>query len=241
VSVRDAGTNQLITSDSVQLVYADAGVVRGLKVGFIPSFDQTIEHSLKALGVTANQLSVADVQSGDLKAYGTIIIDNRGYEAHPELVAANERLLEFVRDGGTLLVFYHKDNEWNPDPARNRPQLAPYPIILDDLRVTDENAAVTFLEPRHTLLNFPNQIGPAHFENWIQERGLYYPKQWDEHYAALLSMHDPGEPALKGGLLVAPYGRGQYIYTSLVWYRQLRAGIPGAYRMFGNMISYGHR
>jgi len=102
-------------------------------------------------------------------------------------------------------------------------------------------AAVTFLEPGHRLLTFPNKISQVHFANWIQERGLYYPKEGDEHYTAMLSMHDPGEPGLKGGLLVAPYGRGQYIYTSLVWYRQLRAGIPGAYRMFANMISYGHR
>ena len=241
VSVRDAGTNQLITGNSTELVYTDAGAVKGIRVGFIPSFDKTIEASLKALGVMATELNVADVQSGNLKKYDTIIVDNRGYEAHPELIAANDQLLKFVSDGGTLLVFYHKDNEWNPNPDRKRPQLAPYKIILDDKRVTDENAAITFLDPKHTLLTFPNEIGANHFENWIQERGLYYPKEWDEHFTALLSMHDPGEPALKGGLLVAPYGRGQYIYTSLVWYRQLRAGIPGAYRMFANMISYGHR
>jgi LmbE family N-acetylglucosaminyl deacetylase len=240
VTVRDAG-NQEVTGDSVQLVYTDAGAAPGIHVGFIPSFDRTIEASLKSLGVKADQLSVADIQSGNLSGYDTVIIDNRGYEAHPELIAANDHLLSFVREGGTLVVFYHKDNEWNPDAAKNRPQLAPYPIILDDIRVTDENAVVTFLERKHSLLNFPNEIGPAHFENWIQERGLYYPKEWDEHYTALLSMHDPGEPPLRGGLLVAAYGRGQYIYTSLVWYRQLRAGIPGAYRMFGNMISYGHR
>jgi LmbE family N-acetylglucosaminyl deacetylase len=241
VSVRDATGDRLVTSDSTQLVYADARVVRGIHVGFIPSFDQTIETSLAALGVKADQLTASDLQSADLKGYDTIIIDNRGYEAHPELIAANERLLSFVNEGGTLVVFYHKDNEWNPDSARKRPQLAPYSIILDDKRVTDENADVTFLQPRHALLNFPNRIGPSHFDNWIQERGLYYPKEWDEHYAALLSMHDPGEPALNGGLLVAPYGRGQYIYTSMVWYRELRAGIPGAYLMFANMISYGHR
>lgn len=241
VAVRDAATNKLITASSTELVYTDAGAVRGIRVGFIPSFDQTIESSLRTLGVKANELSVSDIQNGDLKAYDTIIIDNRGYEAHPELIAANDRLLSFVREGGTLVVFYHKDNEWNPNPERKRPQLAPYPIILNDQRVTDENAAITFLDPKHPLLNFPNEIGPAHFENWIQERGLYYAKEWDEHYAVLLSMHDPGEPALKGGLLVAPYGKGQYIYTSLVWYRQLRAGIPGTYRMFANMISYGHK
>jgi LmbE family N-acetylglucosaminyl deacetylase len=240
LSVRSAGTDEEITSDVVQIVRADARVVTGVRVAFVPSFDQTIESSLKALGVEATRLSPPEVQTADLKMYDTIIIDNRGYEAHPELIAANDRLLSFAREGGTLIVFYHKDNEWNPDPAKNRPQLAPYPIILSDQRVTDENAPVTFLKRNHPLLNFPNRIGPADFINWIQERGLYYPREWDAHYTALLSMNDAGEPPLQGGLLVAPYERGQYIYTSLVWYRQLRGGLPGAYRMLANMISYGH-
>jgi len=143
--------------------------------------------------------------------------------------------------GGTLIVFYHKDNEWNPDEKKNRPQLAPYPILLDDKRVTDETAPITFLQPRHPLLTFPNAITEADFANWIQERGLYYPREWDAHYVALFSTNDPGEKPLTGGLLVAPYGKGHYIYTSMVWYRELRAGLPGAYRIFANMISYGHK
>jgi hypothetical protein len=148
-------------------------------------------------------------------------------------------LLDFVQAGGTLIVFYHKSNEWNPDPKKNRPQLAPYPIILADDRVTDETAPIKILQPRHPLLNFPNRITQADFANWIQERGLYYPKEWDPHYIALFSTNDPSEPPLPGGLLVARYGKGNYIYTSMVWYRELRAGVPGAYRMFANMISYG--
>jgi hypothetical protein len=137
-----------------------------------------------------------------------------------------------------LIVFYHKDNEWNPDPKRNRPQLAPYPIILGGERVTYETAPIAFTEPRHKLLNYPNRIGPEDFQNWIQERGLYYPKEWDAHYSTLFSTNDPGEKPLKGGLLAARYGKGNYIYTSMVWYRQLRAGVPGAFRVFANMISY---
>jgi hypothetical protein len=157
------------------------------------------------------------------------------------LIAANSRLLEFVNAGGTLIVFYHKSNEWNPDPNKNRPQLAPYPIVVGDERVTDETAPIQFLLPRHPLLNTPNRITQADFANWIQERGLYYPKEWDSHYSALFSTNDPGEAPLRGGLLVAPYGKGNYIYTSMVWYRELRAGVPGAYRMFANMVSYGHK
>lgn len=221
-------------------IYSDARVAPGLNVAYVLSSDDTLPNALTALGVKAKELTVADVRAGDLQRYDTIIIDNRGYEAHPELIAANTRLLDYVRAGGTLIVFYHKTNEWNPDPQKNRPQLAPYPITLGGARVTDEDAHVTFTEPQHALLNFPNKIGADDFKGWVQERGLYYPKDWDTHYSAPLSMNDPNEPPLRGGLLAADYERGRYIYTSMVWYRQLRAGVPGAYRVFANMISYGH-
>jgi len=240
-SIKPLGSTDLITKRTVPVVYSAARVGRNLRVGYVPSFDQTLEYSLAALGVSSKALTVDEIKSADLSIYNVIIIDNRGYEAHPELIAANSRLLDFVKAGGTLIVFYHKDNEWNPDEKKNRPQLAPFPIILDDKRVTDETAPITFIQRRHPLLNSPNRITPADFANWIQERGLYYPKQWDGHYTEIFSTNDPGEPPLIGGLLVAPYGKGNYIYTSMVWYRELRAGVPGAYRMFANMISYGHK
>jgi LmbE family N-acetylglucosaminyl deacetylase len=240
-SIRAVDSTDLVTKRTVPVVYSAARVAQNLRVGYVPSFDQTLEHSLASLGVSSKALTVDEIKSADFSIYNTIIIDNRGYEAHPELVAANSRLLDFVQAGGTLIVFYHKDNEWNPDEKKNRPQLAPYPIILDDKRVTDETAPITFIQPRHALLNSPNRITPADFSNWIQERGLYYPKQWDEHYTEIFSTNDPGEPPLIGGLLVAQHGKGHYIYTSMVWYRELRAAVPGAYRMFANMISYGHK
>jgi hypothetical protein len=230
-----------VAKRSVPLVYAQALVVSGRRVGYLPSSDETLQRALAALGVDAKQLSVDDIAKSDLSTFHTIIIDNRGYEAHPELVSLNPRLLKFVEDGGTLLVFYHRTNEWNPDPSRSRPQLAPFPIIIGNDRVTEEDAPVTFLQPRHPLLNFPNKITQADFANWVQERGLYFPHEWDPRYIAVLSTNDKGEPPLKGGLLVAPYGKGNYIYTSYVWYRQLRAGLPGGYRMFANLISYGRK
>jgi LmbE family N-acetylglucosaminyl deacetylase len=230
-----------IAKREVPLIYADAIVVAGRKVGYLPSSDQTLERSLAALGVDAKKLTVDDIAKSDLSAYNTIIIDNRGYQAHPDLIPVNDRLLKFVGDGGTLLVFYHRTGEWNPDPSRGRPQLAPYPITISDERVTEEDAPVVFLQPRHPLLNFPNRITQKDFANWVQERGLYFPREWDPQYTAVLSTNDKGEPPLKGGLLVASYGRGNYIYTSYVWYRQLRAGLPGGYRMFANLISYGRR
>ena len=240
LSIKTLDSTDLITKRTVPVVYSAARVARNLRVGYVPSFDQTLEHSLAALGVSSKALTIDEIKSADLSIYNTIIIDNRGYEAHPELIAANSRLLDFVKAGGTMIVFYHKDNEWNPDEKKNRPQLAPYPIILDDKRVTDETAPITFIR-RHPLLNSPNKITPADFSNWIQERGLYYPKQWDGHYTEIFSTNDPGEPPLIGGLLVTQHGKGKYIYTSMVWYRELRAGVPGAYRMFANMISYGHK
>jgi hypothetical protein len=229
----------VVSNRKVGLVVSDARVNPALRVGYLPSFDTTLEQSLDALGVSATKLMLENVQRDDLKRYDTVIIDNRGYYAHPELIPANAQLLKFVEQGGTLLVFYHKDNEWNPND-RGRPQLAPYPIILGDQRVTEEVAPIRFLQPRHPLLNYPNKIRAADFNNWIQERGLYYPKEWDSHYTALFASNDQGEKPLPGGLLVARYGKGAYIYTSMVWYRQLMAGVPGAYRMLANMISYGH-
>lgn len=230
-----------IAKKVVPLVYADAIVVAGRKVGYLPSYDKTLQRALSSLGVDARQLTIDDIAKADLSVYDTIMLDNRPYEAHPELVGLNPRLLKYVEDGGTLVVFYSKTNEWNPDTARNRPQLAPYPIVLGDERVTQENAPVTFLQPRNYLLHFPNKITQVDFANWVQERGLYFPREWDSHYTAVLATSDKGEPPLRGGLLVAPYGRGNYIYTSFVWYRQLRAGLPGGYRFFANMISYGRR
>ncbi|HEU4870181.1 MAG TPA: hypothetical protein VFT08_04960, partial [Pyrinomonadaceae bacterium] len=218
----------------VPLVYADAVVVGGRKVGYLPSYDETLERALAALSVDAKKLSVDEIAKSDLALFQTIIIDNRGYQAHPELVAANARLLKFVEDGGTLVVFYHRLNEWNP-------QLAPYRITLGNDRVTEEDAPVTFLQPKHPLFHFPNKITQKDFADWVQERGLYFPSEWDPHYTAILATSDKGEPPLKGGVLVAPYGKGNYIYTSLVLYRQLRAGHPGGYRFFANLISYGRR
>lgn len=230
-------------SDVSRRVYvfaADARVTPNVRVGYIRGFDHSLPNSLAALGVESKELSVNDVRTGDLQKFTSIIVDNRVYESQPDLIAVNQRLLDYAKEGGTLIVFYHKSNEWNPDERRRqRPQLAPYKLILADDRITDENAPITFIEPQHPLLNFPNKLGQEDFAGWIQERGLYYPKEWDPQYHALLQSNDPGEQPLTGGLLVADYGRGHYVYSSMVWYRQLRAGVPGAYRMLANMISYG--
>ena len=236
------GTSQSSSlTRSAQAVVVDARVSPNLRVGYIRGFDYSLPNALTALGVESKELSVDEVKTADLSKYTSVIVDNRVYESTPGLIAANQRLLDCVKDGGTLIVFYHKSDEWNPDERRQRPQLAPYKLSLGNERITDETAPITFLEPQHPLLNSPNKLGQEDFANWIQERGLYYPKEWDPQFHALLQSNDPGEAPLKGGLLVADYGRGHYIYSSMVWYRELRAGVPGAYRMLANMISYGAR
>jgi LmbE family N-acetylglucosaminyl deacetylase len=239
LKVTEENSAKELTKQRVHVVYTDARVPEGLRVGYIRSFDETLRNALSALGVESKELGIEDVRRGDLSSYDAIIIDNRGYLAHPELVQLNARLLDYAQAGGNLIVFYHRTNEWNPDPQKARPQLAPYPITVGNSRVTDETAPIEFTEGGHALLNFPNKITQDDFSGWIQERGLYFPREWDAKYNAILSTSDAGEAPLRGGLLAADYGRGRYIYTSLVWYRQLRAGVPGAYRMLANMISYG--
>jgi LmbE family N-acetylglucosaminyl deacetylase len=232
-------TNGISNEVAIPIVFADARVIPNLRVGYIRGFDFSLPNALAALGVESKELSVDEIKTADLQKYTSIIVDNRVYESQPELIAANQKLLDYAKAGRTLIVFYHKSDEWNPDERRMRPQLAPYKLILGNERITDETAPITFLEPQHPLLNSPNKMGQEDFANWIQERGLYYPKDWDAQFHALLQSNDPGEAPLKGGLLVADYGRGHYIYTSMVWYRELRGGVPGAYRMLANMISYG--
>jgi len=239
IAVRTSDSRAIITKRTVPIARINTHVAQNLRVGFIRGFDFSLPNALNALGVESKELSVDEVKTGDLSQFTSVIVDNRVYESKPELIAVNQKLLDYANAGGNLIVFYHKSDEWNPDERRNRPQLAPFKLILGGERITDENAPISFLEPNHPLLNTPNKMGQDDFKDWIQERGLYYPKEWDPQFHALLQSNDPGEQPLKGGLLVADYGKGHYIYTSMVWYRELRGGIPGAYRMLANMISYG--
>jgi len=241
LSLRHAGLHENLIKRSVPVVWLDARVAGRVSVGYVRGFDFSLPNALNALGVESKELSVDEVKTSDLSKYSSIIVDNRVYESQPELIGANQKLLDYANAGGNLIVFYHRIDEFNPNPQRNRPQLAPHKLILGNERITDENAPISFIEPDHPLLNSPNKLNQDDFKDWIQERGLYYPKEWDPRFHALLQSNDPGEAPLKGGLLVADYGKGHYIYTSMVWYRQLRAGVPGAYRMLANMISYGRK
>jgi hypothetical protein len=143
--------------------------------------------------------------------------------------------MDYVKEGGTLVVQYNTSGRGQRDFSQN----APYPLQLSRNRVSNEEAEVRLLAKSHPVLNFPNKIRPSDFDGWIQERGLYFPDSWDSAFTPVLSMNDPGEPPMDGSLLVASYGKGHYIYTGLSFFRELPAGVPGAFKLFANMLSIG--
>jgi LmbE family N-acetylglucosaminyl deacetylase len=211
----------------------DARLPARLRVGVIEGAGDGVARALAQLGAEVHLLDPAAF--GDLSAYHAIVTGIRAYEVRPELVLRNAALLRYVEEGGTLVVQYNK-YEYTEGG------FAPYPLALrrPHDRVTDPAAPVTLLEPEHRLLRWPNRITSADFDGWVQERGLYHLAEWDERYTPLLEMNDPGQPPDRGALVVAPYGRGHYVYTGLALFRQLPAGVPGAYRLLANLVSYGH-
>jgi len=149
------------------------------------------------------------------------------------LRANHRRLLDYVSSGGTLVVQYNRSGE------RLEGLVGPYPMTFSAQRVTVEDAPVTFTNPQSLLLNAPNKITHSDFDGWIQERGIYFASKWDAKYETVLESHDPGEKPLTGGMLVTHYGKGVYVFTGYAWFRQLPAGVPGAYRIFANLLSAG--
>jgi LmbE family N-acetylglucosaminyl deacetylase len=209
----------------------DVAVAEGSTVGIVKSYDNTLEAALKEIGVPCKLIDGKELEVGDLSSYSTIIIDIRAYLVREDLTKNSNRLLQYAKDGGNLVVMYQRSQEW-------KPEYAPYPFDISNNRVTDEDAQIDVLESEHPLLNHPNRIDEADWQGWKQERGLYFPKNVPHEYTLLLSTHDPDELEQKTGYIVAQYGKGTYIYTSYVWYRQLKETNPGAFRCFANMISY---
>jgi LmbE family N-acetylglucosaminyl deacetylase len=199
------------------------------RVGYVLGASDRVPGFLRQIGVSLEMLGDEQLVSGDLGRYDAIVIGSRAYEIDPVLVRANRRLLDYVRNGGTMIVQYQS-------PGYFDAKLPPYPIEMTRERVTDETAPVTLLDPASPVFNVPNKIGPADWEGWIQERGLNFAHTWDPAYMPLLSMKDPDTPDLKGSLLVAKAGKGVYVYTGLALFRQLPAGVPGAYRLFANLL-----
>lgn len=209
----------------------DAKVAANLKVGYVMGSGDDGAQALQQLGVNVHLINSAELASADLSGYDTIVLGIRVYEVNEDVIANNKRLLEYVSNGGTLIVQYNKQEFASGN-------FAPYPVKMRGERVTDENAPVTVLVPDHPLFNFPNKIGADDWKNWVQERGLYFLSEWDSHYTPLLSAPDETGKVLNGGELIAQYGKGNYIFTGYAWFRQFPVGTPGAYRMFANMVSY---
>lgn len=210
----------------------DVNVAANLKVGYIMGSGDDGPEALRQLGVSVRLINDGELAAGDLSGYDTIILGIRVYEVNEAVIANNQRLLEYVHNGGTLIVQYNKTEFV-------RGNFAPYPVKMDNrgLRVTDETAPVKILVPDHPLFNWPNKITEADWQGWVQERGLYFLSEWDKQYTPLLaSTDDPGKP-LEGGQLIAQYGKGNYVFTGYSWFRQFPAGVPGAYRMFANLVS----
>src|SRR5207302_1275405 len=235
-------------SEPAQCVVHAFGVVvpPNLRVGYVSAEGEPIPDALGQLGIQVDMLDAKDLAFGDLSRFRAIVVGVRAYELRPELPGANQRLLDYVSNGGTLVVQYNRDFVWDklqpaPYPALISPPLPPAkegapPTPRQLPRITDENSPVKFLKPNDPLLNTPNKITPEDFKGWVQERGLYFWTQFDPKYTALLAMHDPGEPDLDGGLVYAHYGKGTYIYTGLAFFRQLPDGVPGAYRLFVDLL-----
>jgi len=207
----------------------------GLKVGYIMGAGDEIPTVLSQVGMDVIMIEPAKLASEDLSRFGTIVVGIRAYDTQKEVIANNKKLLDFVSNGGTLLVQYNASAS-----DFNSGHYTPYRTLLSRDRVSVEDAPVQILEPANPVFRYPNQITQKDFEGWIQERGLYFMDSWDNQYTALLESHDPGENEQKGGLLEAKYGKGIYIYTGYAFFRQLPAGVPGAIRLYVNLLSAGH-
>ena len=208
--------------------------VADVRVGYVAGVPDAVPEALDDLGVAWEELDEKALAEGDLSRFDVIVTGTRAYEFRPDLIAHNDRLLDWARAGGTLVVQYNKY------PALEG-SYAPWPVTIarPHGRVTEEDAPVDVLEPDHPIFNTPNRIGPEDWAGWVQERGLYFWDTWEGPLDPLLAMHDPGEPPLEGSLLVAPLGRGTYVYSALALFRQLPAGVPGGYRLLANLISLG--
>jgi len=206
---------------------------RGERLGYVMGAGDDIPRSLEQVGYQVDLLTEADMKADILNQYDAIIIGIRAYNTETWMPNAQKHLLEYVNNGGTMVVQYNTGHRLKVPSD----ELGPYPFKVSRDRVAVEEAEVRFLAPEHPVLNTPNKITPDDFQDWVQERGLYFPNEWDEHYTPILSSNDPNEPARDGGLLVTTYGKGYYVYSGYSWFRELPAGVPGAYRLFTNLIS----
>lgn len=204
--------------------------VRGKNIGYLPGAGDTVDECLRQMGCTVTELTTNDLTLDKLKQFDAVVTGVRLFDTHRNLGPGLAALFAYVEAGGDVVMQYNRVDGLQSTPVTLR--------ISQD-RVTDERATMTFLAPENPVLNTPNKITNADFDDWVQERGTYFPNQWDAHFTPILACNDPGEAPMKGSLLVANYGSGHFVYTGLGFFRQLPAGVPGAYRLFANLISLG--
>ncbi|GAB4160917.1 MAG: PIG-L family deacetylase [Winogradskyella sp.] len=206
---------------------------RGNNIGYIEGAGDVVPQSLRQIGYNVTIIKPEQISAENLANFDAVVMGIRAYNILDNLKFKQKFLLDYVKEGGNLIVQYNTSRGIKTD------NIAPYDLQLSRDRVTDEKADVTILQPNHPLLNFPNKISAQDFEGWVQERGLYFPNEWSEEFTPLLAMNDKGESLKEGSLLVAQYGKGNYIYTGLSFFREFPAGVPGAYRLFANLLSAG--
>lgn len=204
----------------------------GNRIGYIAGAGDEIPACLQQVGYKVTMLNDDVIAQGDLSVYDAIVTGVRAYNTNPKMQQHYKSLMRYVKEGGNLIVQYNTNNRISSVPV----DIGPYPFTITRERVTDEKATVNFLKPNHPVLHFPNEITQSDFEGWIQERGIYFAKDSLNKYTKILSMADPNEKALDGSLLIRAYGRGNFVYTGLAFFRELPAGVPGAYRLFANLL-----
>lgn len=205
----------------------------GKKIGYINGAGDKVAEGLAQMGYTVSFLEEKDITTANLKQYDAVVTGIRAYNVHAWLSNAYDALMQYVKEGGVLLVQYNTSNQIGPVKSK----ISPYPFTISRNRVTEENAKVNFLAPNHVVLNYPNKITEKDFEGWVQERSVYEADNIDPKFISLFGMNDAGEPQRNGSLIVADYGKGRFVYSALAFFRQLPAGVPGAYRLIANLLA----
>jgi len=216
----------------IRMVIADVKI-SGKRIGYIEGAGDKVPEALTQMGYDVVLLKEKDITPAFLQQFDAILTGVRAYDVHPWLSGKYEVMMDYIKNGGNLIVQYNRNNS----NASGKIKIGPYPFSIVNARVTDENAEVKFLKPAHPVLNFPNTITDKDFEGWVQERGIYFAGQPDAKYETVLSMHDAREPEQQTSLIVGDYGKGKFVYTGLVFFRELPAGVPGAYRLLANIIA----
>ncbi|MEM6925452.1 MAG: PIG-L family deacetylase [Myxococcota bacterium] len=218
---------------SLAVTQVDLRRGRASRIGYLPGSGDAVPDALRSVGYDV--VLVDEAQLADLSSFDAVVFGVRAYNTRPGLVAWQPALLDYVAQGGTLVVQYNTSRRWSTLSER----IGPAPLTVGRGRVTDETAEMRFVEPEHPLMRSPNRLGAADFDGWVQERGLYFVEEWDEAYTPLFETQDPGEEPQQGALLVTKHGRGTFVYTGLSFFRQLPAGVPGAMRLFANLLAGG--